>query len=278
MFESEQITSEQAIHSIIEHTKHLVAIAIKNRGNDKPPFLTEEYARLLGVKNIIRTDLGKTSGLLLRFRDGPVIKINKNHNISRQNFSFAHELGHILFSNLKLEKYIKSIEYRTNNPQKKIQVRYTARERLCDAAATELLMPESVFIKYLLGFGVSIYSLERLSKIFGVSIKSTAIRIAEVSPEPCVALAWKPSTKNDILRLDWCTGPGLKLVNRIPYKPQYSRVKPPSTLHSAFSQNEYVKCHRSFKFGTELKSLPTESKGYGSGENRFVISLAFPER
>lgn len=271
------ISSEQAFNSIIEQAKQMVGKVIEIRGNDKPPFPPEEAAKLLGIKSIVKANLGKASGLLLRFHDGPVIKVNQNHNLARQNFSCAHEIGHLLFSELKLENYIRGIEYRTFNPQAKVKVRSAVRERLCDAAATEFLMPESVFTKYLSGFGTSIHSIERMASIFHVSIRAAARRIAEVSIEPCIAIVWQPLLNNKLLRMALCEGPGINLTSKV-YVPVHTKVKYPSTLHKAFEQDSPVKCYKSFKVRKDIRRLPVESKGFGRGENRFVVSLAYPER
>ena len=268
------INLEQATTLIIEHAKQLVNRVIESRGNNKPPFSPTEYAKLKGIKSIVRADLGKASGLLLRFHDGPVIKVNKNQNLARQNFSCAHEIGHILFSELRLEKYISSIEHRTFNPQAKMKVRADARERLCDAVATELLMPESIYQKYLSSFGVTIHAVERLSNIFQVSLRAAIRRIAEVSIEPCIALIWQPLLKTNILQLVQCNGPERKPI----YSPVHTKVKYPSVLHKALEQNSQVKCYKSFKIGTEIKRLPMESKGFGRDEYRCVVSLAFTNR
>ena len=272
------LNSEQATSLIVERAKHLVNRLVEDRGHDKPPFLPEEFAHLQGINKIVKADLGKASAILLRFPDGYVIKMNQNHNLARQNFSCAHEIGHLLFSELKLERYIKSIEYRTFNPQGEQKARAAARERLCDAAATELLMPELVFRKYLSGFGVSVHSIERLASIFRVSIQAAAIRIAEVSTKPCIALLWQPwiRTKSKRLRLAWCVGPGRNSRGKGYYIPLHTYVRPPSTLHKAYEYDSPVKCHKLFKRGTDVKHLPMESKGFGRGETRYVISLAFP--
>jgi len=121
------LISEQATSLIVERARHLVNKLIEKRGHDKPPFLPEEFASLLGIKKIVRTDLGQTSAVLLRVHDGYVIKVNQNQHPVRQNFSCAHEIGHILFSELKLEPYIQSIEYRTFNPQGEQGARAAAR-------------------------------------------------------------------------------------------------------------------------------------------------------
>lgn len=273
------LDAEQATSLIVERAQQLVNQLIEKRGHDRPPFLPGEFARLQNMK-IMKADLGKVSAVLHRFNDGYVIKLNEKHNLARQNFSFAHEIGHILFSELGLESYTESIEYRTFNPQGHARARATARERLCDTAATELLMPEFVFNKYLSGFSVSVHSIEWLANIFKVSIRAAAWRIAEVSIEPCIFLLWQPWIRNnsEVLRLVLCAGPGRKSVGKSDYVPVHTYVKPPSTLHKAYESSKHVESFRLFKLGNTTKRCYMESKGFGHGETRCVISLAFPDR
>ena len=230
------VTFEDAMNLAIGRAKQLVSCLIKERGHAKPPFRPEEFARLTSIKQIIKADLGKTSAVLLKFHDGHVIKVNQNHNLTRQNFSCAHEIGHNLLRELKIGLNTENIEYRTFDPQAPGRIVAKARERLCDIVATELLMPQMVFGKYLSGFGVSVHSIERLATTFRVSIRAAAWRIAEVSTEPCIALIWKPllRTKAKVLRLAWSVGPGLKSRGTANYVPIHTVVRYPSMLHKAY--------------------------------------------
>ncbi len=268
---------ERATYLIIERAGQLVNRLVEDRGHDTPPFLPAEFARLQGIKKIVKEDLGEQSAVLLRFHDGPMIKVNQKHNLARQNFSCAHEIGHTLLSELKLEPCIEDVEFRSFNPQARALARGKARERLCDAAATELLMPELVFRKYLSGFGVSINSIDRLASIFKVSLQTTAIRIAEVSPEPCIALLWQlwGRSKPKGLRFMWRVGPGRKSRGKANYIPVHTLVRYPSKLHRAYEYDSPVKSSKLFKLDTAVKRLPMESKGFGRGDTRRVISLAF---
>jgi len=277
---TESVSLEQATELIIERAKQLVNRLVEDRGHDKPPFLPEEFARLQGIKPIVRANLGKTSAVLLRFHNGDVIKVNEKHHPVRRNFSCAHEIGHTLFTELKLGRAIEQIEYRkTYNPQVTERIRAKAKERLCDVAATELLMPESVFRKYLSGFGVSVHSIELLANIFRVSIRAAAWRIAEVSTEPCIALLWRlhQRTKSKALQLTWHVGPGRESRGKTNYAPVHTLVGPTSTLYKAYQDDSPVKSVKLFKLDNAAKRLPMESKGFGRGETRRVISLAFPE-
>ncbi len=274
------VTFEDAMNLAIGRAKELVSCLIKERGHAKPPFRPEELANLRGIKKILKADLGNVSAVLLRFASGSVIKVNQRDNQMRQNFSCMHEIAHDILHELKLQLDTNYIQYRTANPQAPAKEVSKARERICEAVAAELIMPEPVFRKYLSGFGVSIHSIELLASIFRVSIRAAAWRIAEVSTEPCIALLWKPwqRTRSKGLRLDWRVGPGIKTRGKANYMPVHAYVRPPSTLHKAYQDDTPVKSSKLFKVNNIVKRLPMESKGFGRGETRRVISLAFPDR
>ncbi len=283
------LDSEQATCLIIERAKQLVNRLVEDRGHDKPPFLSAEFARLQGIKKIEKADLGETSALLLKFPDSYVIKVNQKHNLARQNFSCAHEIGHILLSKLKLEGYIHNIEYRTFNPQGEQRARAAAIERLCDVAAAELLMPEFVFRKYISSFGLSISSIEHLANVFKVSIEAAAMRVAEVSVEPCIALKWllrrgiKRGIKTEALSLKSRVGPGRNSRGKANYMPVHTLVRRtptliPPPLYRAYEHDSPVKSSKDFQIDNTVKRLPMESKGFGYDEKRYIISLAFPDR
>jgi len=271
---------EESTSLIVKRARQLVSQLVEQRGHGRPPFLSEEYAPLLGIKRIEKAHLGEMSGILIKLRDGDVIRVNRDHNSARQNFSCAHEIGHALLSELNLELRVEEAEFRTFNPQAQAMAGARTRERLCDAAATELLMPEIVFNRYLLGLGVSISSIARLANIFRVSISSTAIRIAELSTEPCIALLWRlrPGTRSKALRLAWQVGPGKELKGKADYMPVHTLARSTSTLYKAYQCDNPFRCHKLFRLGAHVKRIPIESKGFGHGEVRHVISLAFPAR
>lgn len=267
---------KEATSLMIEKAKQLVNQLVDFRGHDKPPFLPKEYSRFVNINDIQKTNLGDTSAILLKLHDGYVIKVNQDHYQVRQNFSCAHEIGHIIFNDLPLADYISSIEYRTYNSSKKRQIQARAREILCDAAAAELLMPELVFRKYLSTFGLSITAVEYLANIFQVSILAATRRITEVSIEPCVANLWYPwpKYKPKGLRADM----GRPSFGKTNYIPVHKYVNIDSVLYKAYQNDTIVKTWRLFKNINSAKRLSMEAKGFGRGETRFVISLAFPDR
>lgn len=266
------VNLEEATSLIIKRAKKLVNELVKRRGREKPPFLAEEYAPLQGIKEIVKTDLGELSALLVRSVDGYVMKVNANHHPVRQNFSCAHEIGHTFLHELELQHSTDNAEFRLLGPD----IHDRAKERLCDVAAAELLMPEPVFKKYLSGFGLLVNSVERLAYNFKVSITAAAMRIAEVSPEPCIAIQWKrwQRSRSEGFHLAWARGPGRMWRN----KARQTYVRDPSTLLRAYESDSFAKSFKSFEIGNIRKRCYMESKGFGRNENRYVISLVFPER
>ncbi|GAI57925.1 unnamed protein product [marine sediment metagenome] len=60
--------------------------------------------------------------------------------------------------------------------------------------------------------------------------------------------------------------------------PVHTIARNTSSLYKAYQDDSPVKSLKLFKLDTVTKRLPMESKGFGRGENRRVISLAFPDR
>lgn len=269
---------EHAKSLIIERVRQLLGQLFEKGRHEEPPFKPEELAQLLDIQKIVKTDLGKTNAMLLKSYNGFVIKLNKYHIASRQNFSFAHEIGHILFSELNLEKYIESTEYRTFNPQRNQNNRALLKEKLCDIASAELLMPKPIFTKYLSNYGISLQTVEQLADIFEVSPQSSAIRMTELSSKACLALLWKPLPINHPtgLRMAWRTGMGINARNKINYMPKNTNVKPKTIIYKAyeFKASTYTKIK--FNINNKDNWLPIESKGFGHGDSRYVLSLAYP--
>jgi hypothetical protein len=61
-------------------------------------------------------------------------------------------------------------------------------EEEADAFATELLLPRAMFLPRSTGKVLGISLVQRLADVFGTSLTSTAIRYAEVSPDPVIVI------------------------------------------------------------------------------------------
>jgi len=277
-FQRTTISFKQAEDLIINRAKQLVNLLIKTRGHDRSPFLSIEYANLLGIKQIVKVDLGKLGGALLTLHDGYIIKINQNHPQSRQNFSCAHEIGHVLLNDINQKTFLQPVEFRYSNPQAHLKADIENKERLCNIAATELLMPEDIFKRHLVNHKISINTLEQLAKAFSTSLQTTAIRLAETNIKPCAVLLWhlQQHVNSKSLKLDWHVGPGKRSSTSNQYLPMNRIAGPSSTVYQAFQNNDITKCYKQFRTQSGIQYLQIESKGYGIYPERYVISLVLP--
>lgn len=264
-------TLAEARSFVSRRAEELVTQLIRQRERQEPPFLAKHFASLVRVKDVVRADLGDQDGMLLRRADGYVVKVNANHPAVRQNFSCAHEIGHII-----LDEFVQSTPSTGTDFRGASGAVEKARERLCDRAAAELLMPRLIFRKYLLGFGLSIDSVGLLARVFGVSVPAAAIRVTEVSPNPCVAILWKPWHKRHTtsLRAAWAVGPeGAARGNE--FIPRNTCVPRNSKLFKALETDSTVKTFKVLRVHNENKRCPIESKRFGAREMPYVMSLAF---
>jgi Zn-dependent peptidase ImmA (M78 family) len=264
-----------ATNLIIERARQLTERLVESKGCEEPPISVEELAHLQGIKIIEKTDLGKLDAALVKLPHGYVMRVNSSHHPFRQNFSCAHEIGHTLLHELEQES-LENVEFRFVS----CEIARKDKERLCDAAAAELLMPERIFGKYLSGFGVSVAAIEGLSNIFKVSIPAVAIRVAQVSEEPCLAILWHRwrKVRSEGFGLIWCAASGKKRQDEGYYVRGRQYVRDPSALLKAYQSDSLVKSFKFFEFGASKRRCYMESRGFGYGETRYVVSLVFPER
>ena len=257
-----------------QRANELICRLIGSSGRQHPPYSVVELAALQGIKSIEKADLGKMDAVLLRQPDGYVVKVNSNHHPFRQNFSCAHEIAHILLHDIE-KRSTDSPEFRVLD----LNIGRVARERLCDEAAAELLMPAPTFRTYLSRFGCSVNALEWLSPTFGVSIPAIAIRVSQISDEPCAAILWrrcqKPRSKG--FQLVWASMPASQHTRDYRTE-ERGYVRDPSALLRAYQGSSVVKSYKVFGISSHKKRHYMESRGFGRDSTRYVISLVFPHR
>jgi hypothetical protein len=139
-------------------------------------------------------------------------------------------------------------------------------------------MPEMIFEKYITKFGLSVGSIEALAKLFKVSFTATAIRMAEVSQNPCIAVLWNNGLheKSNTLSVSWSLGPRKTNSSAIRFVPVKKQLDTTSAQYKAFVSDDIIISHQSFRHGNLNIPCRVESKKFGYNENKYVISLAFP--
>lgn len=145
-----------------EAVKHVIAELIQ--GVACPPTNLEDVGRRVGVTRISYESF-PGSGELYKEKDGYRIVCSSDQTRSRQRFTVAHELAHVI-----LERTGR------NAPRAGKSV-----ERICNILAAECLMPTSVFESQLPST-LTLSEIVRLARKFDTSITATAIRCAQFRP------------------------------------------------------------------------------------------------
>ena len=125
-----------------------------------------------------------SAGMLIPSRRGYKVILNESHSITRQRFSLAHELGHLLLQKLQLSG---------SAPKNRDNGQSDDEERLCDQIAAEILMPRIAFYEDGWMEGWSLKSLRTLAGTYDTSLPATAVRMVDLMPEEALMGVWKVS-------------------------------------------------------------------------------------
>lgn len=248
---------------------------IKEYGINHPPILAAELATKLGIR-VSETHLKDISGLLAPTEKGLQIKLNTEDVEVRKNFSCAHELMHTYFLDGKGRFFIETVM-----KNKGFNAARNLEERLCDIGAIELIAPYPMFKPEAERMGFSIKSLEILSKLFFLSIPSTAIRLTRIF-KSYSAICWKMPENSvinpDGIRISYATAIRFRTTNNTSsstfFKPLLTASK---FIKLAYTSKDVVCSHENLPVGKLLIPCHIESKGFLKPPFRYVISLAIPK-
>ncbi len=231
----------------------------------KLPVNVNEIARSLGAKAIRQVDL-PVDGLMLPIADGFEILLNKRHLITRQRFSCAHEIAHALID--------------PGNPACRGKgTRSNSRERSCENLASILLMPNPAFRDLATATRPSIAAVEYLCRTFMTSVQSTAIRFIDEIKEACVLIVSSKLTRSS-------SSPTVRWANHNIPKPErgarlFIRPGTPLAIKTAMAACYESGVQRGWdviQVGDLRCKSYVESKSFGQGESKYLLSLIFPER
>lgn len=124
---------------------------------------------------------GAFSGCLMRQGQKFLIVYSTSvNNTGFRRFTIAHELGHYFLTNQHSTIFdVQGLH--------KSESGYSSSawyEREADVFATALLLPESMFVEQLRGQALGLVTVKRLAEVFETSLISTAIRYAQLAPDP----------------------------------------------------------------------------------------------
>ena len=163
--------------------------------------------------------------------------------------------------------------------------KWKAEERLCDAIAAELLMPERMFTAEVVKFGRSLVQLPQLANSFGTSLTATAIRYWELLPEPCQLIRWQPSgEKREVIRPTWqmrnkstglCVCP--ITASSISRRNEFRTLRETWTTLKTLLSHECLLVKHKTAGRHYIRSVTFEAEhiGFGSLNNRTILSAVY---
>ena len=224
----------------------------------------------LGAKSIAKYRLG-SAGMLVPKDDGYVIALRESDPPTRQRFSLAHEVGHLLLkteSRLDADTADLSRSWLSENE-----------EPLCDQLAAEILMPRLAFEEDARLNGWNLTSLKTLCRKYETSVQATCRRMVDLMPEATVVAAWKPSQLGDSTysKLDWSYGQDTRY--RIPNSsPRHRQWLVGRALHREQIQAGFSPVIDRRRNPRRPPDVPAEALTWGRGEYKRVLVHYFPER
>ena len=144
-----------------------------------PPIDVFSIAKIKGI-DVVQGDLGDVSGVLLREGTRITIGVNQNHSKTRQRFTIAHEIGHLILHGdepLHVDKVF-AIKLRNQVSSEAIDLG----EIEANAFAAELLMPTNMMQQKIQKLpGILDYEkdavISQLARGFNVSPQAMTIRL-----------------------------------------------------------------------------------------------------
>ena len=157
---------------------------VEKLGLKSPPVPVEKLAKALGVRVEYNPFDDELSGMAF-LRDGkPVIGINANHHPNRQRFTIAHELGHILLHQSRLNAAVLVDKSKNFIPRDSISAEgVDPIEVQANAFASELLMPAKLVRQMLSESTRDLHDDEyliALAKRFRVSLAALQFRLQKI--------------------------------------------------------------------------------------------------
>ncbi len=139
----------------------------------------EAIAWHLGVR-IRYGSLEECDARIVGTDDSAIITVNKRCSLQRQRFSVCHELGHWIYHRRRMLLCQADEIERPSAGSLNM-------ERIADKFASELLMPDYLFVPIAQSLGrPNMHVVKKLSEIFNTSQTATAIRLVEISQLPLV--------------------------------------------------------------------------------------------
>jgi Zn-dependent peptidase ImmA (M78 family) len=275
--ENHSVTS---LADVIAYTEFLLA---ESGISSDPPINLQAILNRFGIPQPKYANLPQQQGMMLPNFEPLQMIIHAGDSITRQKFSIAHELIETLF--LELPGKIRL------NGQKE-NIFGIAKERICNEAAANLLMPKVSFHPKAIRMGLSFHTAELLADDYEVSLMATICRLVDMYPKQGIMVLWQLRNKPSELKKEVSEKqiempgfhpsylPARKL--RVAWKygdykgrflPIEKSIPEDSSVYVAWKSNAFAASEEIIPFGSYNVKAIIESKPINIGEERQVISL-----
>jgi len=249
-----------------------------------PPIDLETVYRRFGVPHPKRVPLPNLQGMLVNPEMG-LILINQTDPAMRQRFTEGHELMEFLFNALPpgtgwAARALAGI------------FKLSAKERLCNEGAAELLMPRSSFMPRVARHGVAFSTARQLAVEYQVSVTAALVQMTRVAPGRHATVLWRMKNKpseiraqpspsqltlfseapsqlcSKKLRVEW----SLASLG-VPYIPHDKSVPTDSSMHQAWQIGGFTYGDHTLDLGELRGSFRCENQAFETEDERQVLSL-----
>jgi IrrE N-terminal-like domain len=167
--EAQELAASAGVRDAGEAIRRHARRLLDEHGDGSLPVRLSAFFPWAGVRKVRTEDISIEGGLR-RLPDGRLdILVREDAARTRQRFSVAHELGHVLFHHHAPRAKARQLQMGTRAPQEE--------ERLCNIAAAELLMPSAI-VKELANTSDGLDRILRLIRTCDVSVEAAMLRMA----------------------------------------------------------------------------------------------------
>ena len=236
-------------------------------------------ARDMGITGVQYIQDGP-EGMLVRHDSGYVIGVNARRPSTRQRFTIAHEIAHQLVNQTFLTGSARIEARQTSFFKSQSSNGYI--ERLCNIAASELLLPEVLLQKDdLVSASPSLDMLWKIARSYHVSLEAAGIRLIDGGWWNAVLTRWsgqvEPETGKGRIRAKWSAAP----KNLSWLVPQNRSLPSDSVFQKAFESLPYGKIWRDVERwgrGRLRGWYRAEAQCHRADDARVLVSMLIPAK
>jgi hypothetical protein len=270
LFEQEQRARPRAGDVEIMRT---LCERLLDAAEERPPV---DVLLLASMRGIVRVEQCEQpfAGMIAHDGAGLVVHVRTMDGWERKRFTILHEAAHTF-----LPGFAEAPQFRCEPPGPKTRI-----EKLCDIAASQLLLPRRYFERDLAGAAFGLDGVEELAERYQASVEATALRTVDLWPEPAMLLVFRVAHKPSERGREQECEPKLRLAyahkdHTWPFMRRGKSVEPESPFSRAYG-GEFVDevVELGPLTGRDVGPLEISARRYGYGRVLALVRRAAPAR